>query len=249
VDWTIFLFVALIGAYVAVNGTAIGGSVDALGQPLEAWERAGFRRNRWVWQAFGAFLMPAVLVYSGLYFVRVRPRLVAAAREIAIESAVATARPPVAEALSGPQVDRVKIRMPLSVVGAIALTLGLGFAAGLGLGVLTAGSDGPLIWRELGSSVAAVLLVAVLNMAFGVTLTPRDLVMRGPLRRRVAWSDVVAITQESNFGARYVRLWTRSGPARRLRAPFTQFGVGRRRFDADFAVLQQWWQTHTAATN
>lgn len=247
-DWSLFLVVALIGAFVVLQGTAIGGSVDALGRPREAWERTGFRRNRWVWQAFALFFLPAVLVYSGLYFVRVRPRLVAAGRELAVESAVAAVHPPVTEAVAAPQVDRVKIRIPLSVVGAVALTFVLGCAAGLSLGVLGAGADGALIWRELGTAAGVVLLGAVLNTAFGVTLTPRDLVMRGLIRRRVAWSDVVAITQESTLGARYVRLWTRSGRARRLRAPFTQFGVGRRRFDADFAVLQQWWQTHTPAT-
>ena len=86
VNSTTVLLLAAILCFAVGFGTAISGSIDALGQPREAWKRAGFRRSRWVWQAFGALFLPAALAYSGLYFLRARPRLVAAARDLAIVS-------------------------------------------------------------------------------------------------------------------------------------------------------------------
>lgn len=246
-DWGLLLIFVLIAAYLAILIAAIGGSIDALGQPREAWERAGFQRNQWIWQAFGAFFLPAALIYSGLYFVRIRPRLIAAAGEMAAERA-ALVRPLGTGAVPAPQVDRVKIRMPLPVAATMVLPAVIGLSAGVVLIFLTDGSHVGLIWRELIPFAAGAVLVAIVNTGFALTLTSRDLVMSGLTRRRIAWSDVAAITQESQWGSRYVRLWTRSGRGRRLRVPFAQFGVGRGRFDADFAVLQQWWQTHATAT-
>jgi hypothetical protein len=117
----------------------------------------------------------------------------------------------------------------------------------MGLGALSYGWDGAAMWPPFFSVAGYVLLVFAQNLAFGVTLTRRDLVIRGLARRHVAWPDIVAIKEESMWGARYVRLWTHNGRGRRLRAPITQFGIGRERFDEDFAVLQQWWRTHTPA--
>ena len=249
VDAGIVLVFGLIVGFAVLWATAIGGSIDALGQPREAWERAGFRRMTWVWQGFGVFFLPGALGYSGLYFVRVRPRLVAAARDLAIEQGATRVHLPLPQVPARPHIEKIKMRIPLSVAGALALPLVVGYAVGFGMGALSAGSDGScpwhlwIVWGLLG------LLVAAGNLAFGVTLTPHELVMRGLTRRHVAWSDVVAITQESMLGSRYVRLWTRTGRRRRLRAPVTQLGIGRRRFDTDFAVLEQWWLSHTPATD
>lgn len=249
-DAATLLVLGLIAAFAVFYATAFGGSIDALAQPREAWERAGFRRSRWVWQAFGVLFLPGMLAYSGTYFARVRPRLVAAARDLAIEQGAARAcLLPMAES-AGPHLDQVRIRIPLSVASAIALPGVLGGGIGFGLATLSAGSGAPPHWGPFVVYVFTGLLVAAAgNLAFGVKLTPHDLVMQGLIRRHVAWSDVVAITQESRLGSRYVRLWTRTARGRRLRAPFTMLGVGRRRFDVDFAALEQWWLAHIPATD
>lgn len=245
-SWAAVFVVALLIGFVVINVGVICGSLDALGQPREAWERTGFRRNAWVWQAFGVFFMPAAFIYSGLYFFRVRPRLIAAAGELAAQHAAVPSLQPCPATLDRPQTDRLRIRIPLPVIGTMALALACAWAVATGLFALTDGWHSVAVWPSLG--VVAGSAVGVLqNMAFGITLTRRDLVMRGLLRRHVAWRDVVAITQESTWGARYVRLWTRNGHRRRLRAPITQFGVGRERFDEDFAVLQNWWRTYNPA--
>lgn len=42
----------------------------------------GMPKSRWVWQAVGVFALPVALVYSGVYFLRIRPRLTAAERAL-----------------------------------------------------------------------------------------------------------------------------------------------------------------------
>lgn len=248
-DAEVVLVLTLIVGFAVVWAVAIVGSIDALGQPREAWERAEFRRITWVWQGFAVFCLPAALAYSGLYFVRVRPRLVAAARDLAIERYPTRGHLPLPQLPAGAHIEKIKMRIPLSVAGAIALPVLAGYAVGFGMGALSAGAGGSFPWHLWIVWGLVLVLVAVGNLTFGVTLTPHELVMRGLTRRHVAWSDVVAITQESMLGSRYVRLWTRTGRRRRLRAPVTQLGVGRRRFDADFAILEQWWLSHTPAVD
>jgi hypothetical protein len=66
--------------------------------------------------------------------------------------------------------------------------------------------------------------------------------MNGLRRRHIAWPDVVAITERRTAGTRCPRVWTRTGPSRTLRAPVMNFGLGRKQYDAEFALLQQWWR-------
>jgi hypothetical protein len=40
------------------------------------------RKSRWVWQAVGVLCLPVTLIYSGLYFTRIRPRPLAAERSL-----------------------------------------------------------------------------------------------------------------------------------------------------------------------
>lgn len=81
----------------------------------------------------------------------------------------------------------------------------------------------------------------------GVTLTPAHAVVHGYLHnRRVAWSEVRAVTQEPWATDRQVVLWTPDGPVR-LRAPSTVLGLGRTRFERDFHTIGQWWLAHRGA--
>jgi hypothetical protein len=64
-------------------GLAVWGVIDGLGWKREAWARAGENRTKWLtWQTLGApFGVGAVAAVT--YFIRVRPRLAAAAVETA----------------------------------------------------------------------------------------------------------------------------------------------------------------------
>jgi uncharacterized membrane protein YfcA len=68
---------------VALVGLAVWGVIDGLGWKREAWTRAGENRTKWLtWQTLGApFGVGAVAAVT--YFIRVRPRLAAAAVETA----------------------------------------------------------------------------------------------------------------------------------------------------------------------
>jgi hypothetical protein len=80
------LLVALVLAIVLVLlaqwTLCIGGTIDAVSRPREVWHAAGCRKQFWVWQIFGAVFLPVALIYSGLYFGRIRPRLVSAQRDL-----------------------------------------------------------------------------------------------------------------------------------------------------------------------
>lgn len=244
------LVFGILTGFVGLNVAVVVGSIDALGQPREAWARAGVRRSRWIWQAFGVFFFPAALVYSGMYYFRIRPRVVAATSDIAVERRpIRVPSLPVVPADSDPQVERLAIRLSWVVAATGALAPVAGYAIGFALVGASTGFAQLPPWELLAVyGCVVVIVVAVSIAAFGVTLTPNDLVMRGIVRRRVPWSEVVAITEERKFGTRYVRLWTRSGRNRRLRAPFAQFGVGHRRFESDFAMLERWWMRNTPGT-
>ena len=236
---------ALIIVIVALYPVMILGSVDALDQPREAWSLAGYRRNSWVWQALGVFCVPVGIVYSGLYFFRVRRRLRRVTRELAFERFRREANLRPAELPAGPHPAEIRIGVPWSVVAVLAISPLLSGAACLLAAAAARTSDRRFLLLTL-DVIVFVLTLAVIaaNHSFGITLNSEALLMRGFLRRRVAWPDVVAITQHSSFGARYVRLWTSTDRSRRLRAPVTCFGVGRRHFETDFAAIQQWWLAH-----
>ena len=77
------LVVLVIVLWLGAASAAVAGTVDALGQPAVLWMATGYRRSVWIWQALGVLVIPAALVFSGWYFVRVRPRLTAARRALA----------------------------------------------------------------------------------------------------------------------------------------------------------------------
>jgi hypothetical protein len=233
------LVLILLGivAVFAMYGVAIGGSVDALGQPREVWTHAGFRRRSWIWQAVAVFCVPAAVVYSGMYYFRVRPRLMAASREMAQRRALLTAVSWDRAALAVD--DVLTIRMPWSV--SIASVCGplVGAVVGLALAGGLTDFDGSAA-RLLVPYGVAVVVLAPLTRIFSVRLTADAVIMRGLLRRRIAWSEVEMFQEYSTLGARSVRLWTRGGRRHRLRAPCTMLGLGRVQFDRDAAAIQRW---------
>jgi hypothetical protein len=74
----LLLLLYFVGVAVFVSGT-----VDTFQFAPEAWLEAGYRRVQWVWQALGVLFFPAGLVYSGVYFIRVRRRVAAAQATLA----------------------------------------------------------------------------------------------------------------------------------------------------------------------
>lgn len=238
--------IALLMALVGIDGAAVGGTVDAFTHSTEVWTRSGLRRSRWVWQAVGVLFAPGALVYSGLYLIRVRPRLIAAAHQLALEDQ--QRRQPGGPGVPLPALDAIgcaRLRLPWMVSASFAFAPIAGWTLGYGLPAAFDGdADLPPASCLAVLGVLAVLTI-IQSLAFGVTLTPSELVMRGLIRRRILWSDIVAVTVQPGFGSRYARVWTRNGRSRRLRAPYSQFGIGRRQFETDFAVLQQWWAQHT----
>lgn len=79
---------------------------------------------------------------------------------------------------------------------------------------------------------------------FGVTLTSTDAIVHNLRRRRVPWSAIQGVTQESVLGARRVLLWTSGSERIPLRAPTTFLGLGGKRFDEEFHAIGRWWLEH-----
>ena len=234
------LILTLVTTLVAVPVMSVMGSVDAFGRSRAAWALAGFERRYWLWQAVGAVVLPVGLAYSGFYFLRVRPRLLAAERDCAAD--------PVFAGGDGSTIaagDQVRIRAPLwvAMVARAPVIVLVGASA-----YLTTDSTRrmhpsvALLWIPYALLVAAI---ATLIGRLGVTLTPSDAVIHGLWRTRVRWAEIAAVTQERSFGSRYVRIWTHYGYSRRLRAPYVPFfGVGRRQFEESFHLIGRWWLDH-----
>lgn len=68
--------------YLAALAFVLTGAIDAARFSRPTWVDAGLRRGYWMWQAAGVLVPPLGLVYSGTYFVRIRPRLAAARRAL-----------------------------------------------------------------------------------------------------------------------------------------------------------------------
>ena len=231
----ILLFLLLSALCVAVS---ILGSVDAFRFPPEVWAAAGPRRAVWVWQAAGVLFAPLALVYSGLYFVRVRPRLVRARGE-----SLPAYRPDLSVPLPPHDDDRpIRIRLPIAftVVQILLLDLVLSWEL-LGSGR-----------RHLSLYLAYVLTYTLISLLmqrrFGITLTRGEAVVRGLTTRRIPWTSVVGVTQDATFGGRRVVLWREGGRRTALRAPCMVFpGLGRARYERDFHTIGQWWLRHRSA--
>jgi hypothetical protein len=73
-------------------------------------------------------------------------------------------------------------------------------------------------------------------------LGPGALTLRTGLRvRRLAATDVAAVTLERYAGSRMVTLWTRDGKAHRVGAAGRTRGLVRESFDRDWHTVGSWW--------
>jgi hypothetical protein len=244
VDGVLALILVVMVAYLCAIAAAITGTVDVLQFPREVWNMAHYRRSTWAWQALGVVCVPVALVYSGAYFLRVRPRLVAA--QVSLErTRWSTASYAVGESGELDQVagSSVRLRMPLYARFFFLVPLLPLLLMQVTLPTRDADStDRPILLTIL--VIVAVTLFG-LNSWFGVTLTPGAAVVHNLRRRQLPWSDVVAVTQVPSFGTRRVLLWTKDGRRIALRVPIMAFpGVGRRHFDHDYHVIGRWWLAH-----
>ena len=82
-DIGLYLILGLLLLWVCGAAGAIAGTVDTFQFAPEVWAEAGYLRTSWIWQAALVVCVPGALVYSGIYFFRVRPRLLAVQRAIA----------------------------------------------------------------------------------------------------------------------------------------------------------------------
>ena len=81
-DIDLIVVTTIVALWTVAIGAAVSGTVDALGYAPAVWEAAGYQRRSWNWQAAFIVFAPGALVYSGIYLLRVRPKLVAAERAI-----------------------------------------------------------------------------------------------------------------------------------------------------------------------
>lgn len=83
-DAGIWFVIGAIAVWATGIGLAIAGSIDAALQPRPAWSPTGYRRELWLWQAAGVVAVPISLVVSAVYWLRVRPHLTRAARNLGL---------------------------------------------------------------------------------------------------------------------------------------------------------------------
>ena len=243
----VLLLLALL-AYVTLVAAAITGTVDALQFPRDVWATVHRRRWIWAWQALGVVCLPLIVIYSGIYFFRVRPRLRAA--QVRLEtSRWASAEHRLGAFAAGGDAEQfvaseVRLRMPVYARIVFVVPLLLLLAQYLWLGSFHA-EAAPAI--QVAIILVLVALLFGLNSWFGITLTPAMAVVHNLRRRQLPWSDIVAVTQQSNFGSRRVVLWTNDGRRTALRTPIMAFpGLGRRAFDHDYHLIGRWWLAHGA---
>jgi hypothetical protein len=243
------LLLAVLG-YLSLLTVAITGTVDALQFPQEVWTIVNRRRSIWAWQVLGVVCLPVVLVYSGTYFFRVRPRLLAAQLRLETSrwsSAEFDARTFAADVEAEQAVgSSVRLRMPVYARIVLVVPLLLILAEQIWLGSSQAGSARAI---QLAIMLMLVALLFGLNSWFGITLTPVMAVVHNVRRRQLRWSDIAAVTQQSFFGSRRVVLWTNDGRRTALRVPIMAFpGLVRRPFDHDYHLIGRWWLAHRGAT-
>lgn len=242
--WDAVFIIGLLLVWLSAIALAIMGTVNALSYPAELWQQVGARRILWVWQAVGVLATPLSLVYSGFYFLQIRPRLVTAAGQNSIRQMDAYANyvPSAVAARDGRTL--VRIRIPLSQ----HLKL-LAFAAVLfGLVGLFEFGDSHFLSTFGGAALGAALGIGLRTIGTGVDLTPTHAVVRNIRRRSILWSDIAAVAPERTFGTRRVILWTTSGKRLALRAPVTDFLLGgRARYERDLRTIGQWWLDHRSA--
>jgi hypothetical protein len=236
------LVLAVVLAFLALPALAIGGTVDAIQVPADVWEAAGYRRANWVWQALGILVLPVGLLYSGAYFLRVRPRLTATERSRTLQRLRHAAPQLPVDRPADLPASSIKIRIPLAVNLITQLPLVILCASNAVLSTL---SDNGNVTALLITWCVLLVVGTALDAWFGITLTTEAAVVQNLRRHRVAWSAVLAVIEEPRLGSRRVVLWTEGGRRIVLRAPVTVLpGIGRRRFERDLDTIFLWWITH-----
>jgi hypothetical protein len=108
--------------------------------------------------------------------------------------------------------------------------------------VLVAAGGGRMTAGELWTCVSAALLasvvVPVLPPHYRVQLSDDFLVLRGGVRRDIAWRDIVGIEVRNTVGVRTVVVQVSDGRRIPLRAPVSLLDRG---FDDKAQVLMDWW--------
>jgi hypothetical protein len=243
----LLLVVIMAGTAVA----AVGGLIDAARRPREVWLAAGFRRSTWLAQVIGVMFPLLAVVYSGTYFLRVRPRLQAATEALGPGPAAGEAYRRTQHGISGAARTAPDSAVaPTAIVkirGVLALQV-LPLLAALAFGVVALAREvatsglAIFLWGE-----GAVITVVVFAGAswFGINLSRTEAVVNSFRRRHTPWTRVQSIRQESFRGGRRVVLWADQNERIPLRAPMLGFtSLGRRRFDSDFARIGSWWIEH-----
>jgi hypothetical protein len=238
----VFFVLGLFVVWVCGVALAVSGTASAMSYPVETWQRAGARRSRWAWQAIGAFAMPLALVYSGIYFLRIRPRLVAADGDRLVTTMQTYPHVTRSTFVFDSQA-RVQIRIPwssrlLSLLPAVPLF----FLAGLIFSSDQQTRDVILI-----PCLLIVVLVQSLAMPswFGVDLTASTAIVRGYRRRSIPWSEVAGVGPANRGNGRRVVLETNAGKRIMLFAPVAGFPFGgRSRYEHDLHTIGQWWLDH-----
>ncbi|MDX6355500.1 MAG: hypothetical protein QOF98_2403, partial [Streptomyces sp.] len=115
----------------------------------------------------------------------------------------------------------------------------------------SSGPDGQPLWfRTEAVALPVVLLLSAYMQGWwvGITLTPREAVVRNLRRRTIAWTGVAAVEVEAfGGGGRRVVLYETEGRRTPLRMPSTAFLAGDRKFDAKAAAVRDWWLAHGGA--
>ena len=103
--------------------------------------------------------------------------------------------------------------------------------------------------RVLGACAAVLLLAAgLLCLRRGVTLTPEHLCIDAlPRRRRIAWSELRAITVEPRRGGRRVVVTERSGRRTPLPAPRVGFLLWDHAFEVRAGIVHRFWHERRGA--
>ncbi|MFI1096304.1 hypothetical protein [Streptomyces sp. NPDC020917] len=138
----------------------------------------------------------------------------------------------------------VQVVPPVMVITLLAIESTLaGFLDGPGMDHATATS------RVLGACAVVLLLAAgLLCLRRGITLTPGHLSVDGlPRRRRIAWSQVRAITVEPRRGGRRLVVTERSGRRTPLPAPRVGSLLWDHAFEVRAGIVHRFWRAGRGA--
>jgi hypothetical protein len=104
------------------------------------------------------------------------------------------------------------------------------------------------VWFALGVIVFVALVVAGGTRFQGVTLKDAELVVRVFRTRHIPWSQVQAVSQQSQMGSRWVVLSLADRKSVRLPAPRVAWPArGKAKYDEQYHLIGQWWLEHRGA--